>query len=100
MARSIVITGQLGIDVKNIGSLMPSVVVSANRSHFFDIKMATASYLQGMECFRKMLRVSLPVILRHSYGRSSMWMNTQLVFPKDSVVFTQTSILRFTISPK
>ena len=60
MPRSVVITGQPGIGVflssvtscalsnnpscekvKHFGSLTPSVVVSANRSHFFGMKMAT-----------------------------------------------------------
>jgi len=37
---------------------MLSVVVSANRSHFFGIKVASASYLLRMECFDKMSSVS------------------------------------------
>ena len=102
MPRSVVITGQPGIGVflssvtscalsnnpscekvKHFGSLTPSVVVSANRSHFFGMKMATVSYLSGMECFNETTRVSLPVSLRGSYGRSSIRMNAQPVFSED-----------------
>jgi hypothetical protein len=112
MARSVVITGQPGTGVllssvvscafsnnllrekvKHIGSTMLFVVVSANRSHFFGIKVATASYLSRMESFNKTSRVSLLVTLRRSYGRSLIRMNSQPVFPEDSVIFTQTSIL-------
>jgi hypothetical protein len=109
-AHSVVITGQPGIGeslssvvscalsngplrekVNHIGTFTLSVVVSANRSRSFGIKMATASCLSRMECFSETSRVSLPVNLRRTYGHSSMRMHARLVFPKHSVVLTQTS---------
>jgi hypothetical protein len=94
-AYSVVITGQPGIGVflssvashelsnnpshekvKHIGSLMLFVVVSVNRSHFFGIEMASASYLSRMEYFNKMSTESSPLTLRHSYGHSSMQTHT------------------------
>jgi hypothetical protein len=111
MVRSVVIIGQPGIGVflslvscalsnnplrekvKHIGTPTPFVVVSAKRSHFFGIEMVLAFYLSRTECFNKMSRVSPPMTLRHSYGRSLIRTDAQLVFPNNSVVFTQTSLL-------
>jgi hypothetical protein len=111
IARSVVITGQPGVGVflssvascalsnnpsrekvNHIGSPTLCVVVSANGSHFFGIEVASASYLSMMECFNNTSRVSPPMTLRCSYGRSSMPMHEQLVFPNNSFR-TQTSTL-------
>jgi hypothetical protein len=110
-ARSVVITGQPGVGVflfsvaacapsnnpscekvKHIGRRTRSVVVSANRSHFFGTEAASVSYLSKMECLNKTSIVSPLMTLRHFYGRSSMRTDIYLVFTKNSFV-TQTSIL-------
>jgi hypothetical protein len=113
MPRSVVITGQPGIGVfpssesvvascalfnnpsrekvNHIGSFTPSVVVSANGSHFFGLKVPSASYLSRMECFNNTSTMSPPVSLCRSYGRSSMQMDV-LVFPITSLI-EQTFIL-------
>jgi hypothetical protein len=93
-ARSVAITGQPGVGVflssipsrlsrekgNRIGSLTPSVVVSANKGLFFGTEVASATCLSIMEYFDETLRVSPPVILHHSYGLSSTRMDSQLTF--------------------
>jgi hypothetical protein len=103
MARSVVITGQPGVGAllsvgscaylltpfekaKLIGSLTRCAVVSANRSLFFGIKLASASYLSTMVCLNKMSQMSSAVTLRRTYGRSSMPTHIHLVFPKASLM--------------
>ena len=71
--------------------LMLSVVVSVNNGHFSGIKMASAFYLSM--CFNDASRISPPVILRRIYGRLSMPMQVQVVFPEISLAIAQTSIL-------
>jgi hypothetical protein len=104
MARSVVITGQPGVGallssvgpsaylitpcekVKVIGSLTRCAVVSANRSLFFGIKLASATYSSRMVCLKKTPQMSSAVTRRHSYGRSSMPTHIHLVFPKASSI--------------
>jgi hypothetical protein len=108
--RSVVITGQPGVGVllssdflcisnspscgkvNHIGSTMLSVVVSANRSHFFGMEVASASYLPRTECFNKNSRMFSAETLRRTYGHSSIPMDVQLVSLK-TLFTTQSSLL-------